>query len=71
MQLDADVMRSCGLLRQLQINLFKPPFGEGGVHVTEALELRPALLWSSKDQWTLPISKVCMQKSWSVLTGVR
>ncbi|CAM6093181.1 unnamed protein product [Calypogeia fissa] len=42
---------------KVKINLSKPPLGEGGVHVAEALELRPSLVWSNKDQWTIPISK--------------
>jgi hypothetical protein len=43
----------------LQILLFEPPIGEGGLpHLANHKELRPALDWSIIEGWTVPLSAV-------------
>ncbi|XP_010231739.2 uncharacterized protein LOC100822630 [Brachypodium distachyon] len=48
---------------EVEVQLLKPPLGEGGVHRVNPKDLRPALDWSMVDGWTVPLSKA-RGRSW-------
>lgn len=45
----------------LQIELLKPPVGEGGTYEAFYKDLRPLLDWSPEQGWTVPNSEVAFK----------
>ncbi|KAL2651351.1 hypothetical protein R1flu_019479 [Riccia fluitans] len=41
----------------VKVSLFKPPLGEGGQHIVKGKALRPSLVWTLADGWSVPLSK--------------
>ncbi|KAH9297973.1 hypothetical protein KI387_029655, partial [Taxus chinensis] len=42
---------------KIQVDLLKPPNGEGGSYEADSKDLRPTLLWSIKSGWIVPLQK--------------